>query len=45
MMELEVASQRFAGRVVDVSLKDGLILQLPSGGYRTFRGEHVTVRP
>jgi len=45
MVELEADGETFTGRVVDLSLRDGLILQLPSGGIRSFRGEHICVRP
>jgi len=45
VITLEHDGQAYTGRVVDVDLRDGLILQLPSGGLRAFRCEHVSVRP
>jgi len=43
MIDLEANGETFTGRVVDLSLKDGLLLQLPAGGIKAFRGEHVCV--
>ncbi|MBI2194607.1 MAG: biotin--[acetyl-CoA-carboxylase] ligase [Planctomycetes bacterium] len=41
---LEQAGQTYTGRVVDLDLTHGLILQLPCGTLKAFRSEHVTVQ-
>lgn len=42
---LEQGGQTYTGRVVDIDLTHGLILQMTSGALKSFRSEHVTVRP
>jgi BirA family biotin operon repressor/biotin-[acetyl-CoA-carboxylase] ligase len=44
-LTLEQSGKTYRGRVHDLDLKDGLILQLESGVLKSFRGEHVSVVP
>jgi BirA family biotin operon repressor/biotin-[acetyl-CoA-carboxylase] ligase len=44
-LTLEQNGKLYRGRVHDLDLKDGLILQLDSGVLKSFRGEHVSVVP
>lgn len=44
-IRLEYERKEFSGRIVDIDLVDGIILQLPNGALKTFRAEHVTVLP
>ncbi|MDA0836154.1 MAG: biotin--[acetyl-CoA-carboxylase] ligase [Planctomycetota bacterium] len=44
-LTLEQSGKIYRGRVHDLDLRDGLILQLDSGVLKSFRGEHVSVVP
>jgi len=43
VITIETGRRRFMGRVVDVSLGKGLVLALPDGTRRRFKGEHASV--
>ena len=45
ILTLEQSGKIYRGRVHDLDLRDGLILQLESGVLKSFRGEHVSVVP